>query len=111
MQEIRSSRDIVEPEASCRAAALARRHEISILYFGRTSEFLMITSERMVIPGGICTLAQVMERLRMRAGRWATELDDSHAIYAVNGLGAGLCDTISAGDELCISSKKSIFEA
>lgn len=139
MQEIRSSGDIVEPEASCRAAvrglarrwfvdgglfgrmsqlffpfraaALENRHEIAILYFGRTSEFLMMTSERMAIPGGICTLAQVMERLRVRGGRWVAELDDSHAMYAVNGQGAGLRDTISAGDEIRISSKKSIFEA
>ncbi|MBI3223072.1 MAG: hypothetical protein HYZ46_08465 [Nitrosomonadales bacterium] len=94
-----------------RAAALEGRHEVAIMYFGRTSDFLMMTSERMAIPGGICTLDQVMDRLRVRGGRWVDELDASHAMYAVNGLDAGPRDTIRAGDEIRISSKKSIFEA
>lgn len=94
-----------------RAASLESRHEVAIMYFGRTSEFLMMTSERMAIPGGICTLEQVMGRLRVRGERWMNELDADHTIYAVNGQGAGLRDTIRAGDEIRISSKKSIFEA
>lgn len=137
MQDIHSSRDIAEPELMTAmsgftrrwfvdggllgrmnkifflspTASLVSRHEIAILYFGRTSEFLMMTSERMAIPGGICTLEQVMGRLCVRGGRWVAELDDNHAMYAVNGQCAGLCDTIRAGDEIRISSKKSIFEA
>lgn len=94
-----------------RSASLASRHEIEIMYFGRTSEFLMVTSERMVIPTGRYTLGQLLCSLYKRGERWAYELDDSHLMCTVNGRNAGLFDTIAPGAEICISSRKSIFEA
>ena len=94
-----------------RATSLASRHEIEIMYFGRTSEFLMVTSERMVIPAGRYTLGQLLCNLYKRGERWAYELDDSHLMCTVNGQNAGLFDTIVPGAEICISSRKSIFEA
>lgn len=90
-------------------ASLKRKHEVSIMYFGRTSEFLM-TSERMVIPNEIYTLEQVLNRLRIRGGRWACELDDSHVLCTVNGKDAMLSDTVEAGGEIGIFSSKSVFE-
>lgn len=92
-------------------ASLVSRHEVAILYFGRTSEFLMMTSERMVIPTGCYTLGQLMCSLYKRGDRWADELDDSHLMCTVNGRDARLFDTIAPGAEICISSRKSIFEA
>ena len=94
-----------------RAAFLASRHEIEIMYFGRTSEFLMVTSERMVIPTGRYTLGQLLCGLYKRGERWAYELDDSHLTCTVNGRNADLFDTILPGAEICFASAKSIFEA
>jgi len=92
-------------------ASLVSRHEVAIMYFGRTSEFLMMTSERMVIPAGRYTLGQLLCSLYKRGDRWVDELDDSHLMCTVNGLDARLFDTIKPGAEICISSRKSIFEA
>ena len=94
-----------------RAASLASRHEVEIMYLGRTSEFLMTTSERMAIPSGRYTLGQLLCSLYKRGERWAYELDDSHLLCTVNGLDARLFDAIVPGAEICISSRKSIFEA
>jgi molybdopterin converting factor small subunit len=90
---------------------LVSRHEVAIKYFGRTSEFLMMTSERMVIPSGRYTLGQLLCSLYKRGDRWVDELDDSHLMCMVNGREARLFDTIQPGAEICISSRKSIFEA
>jgi hypothetical protein len=92
-------------------ASLVSRHEVAIMYFGRTSEFLMMTSERMVIPAGRYTLGQLLCSLYKRGDRWVEELDDSHLTCTVNGREARLFDTIAPGAEICISSSKSIFEA
>lgn len=91
--------------------SLVSRHEVAIMYFGRTSEFLMMTSECMVIPTGRYTLGQLLCGLYKRSDRWAYELDDSHLICTVNGRDARLCDTIRPGEEICLFSRKSIFEA
>lgn len=91
-------------------ASLMSRHEIAIMYFGRTSEFLMMTSERMVIPSGRYTLGQLLCSLYKRGDRWVDELDDSHLMCTVNGREARLFDPIAPGAEICISSRKSIFE-
>lgn len=91
-------------------ASLVSRHEVAILYLGRTSEFLMMTSERMVIPTGRYTLGQLLCSLYKRGDRWVDELDDSHLMCTVNGREARLFDTIKPGAEICISSKRSIFE-
>lgn len=92
-------------------ASLVSRHEVAIMYFGRTSEFLMMTSERMVIPSGRYTLGQLLCSLYKRGDRWVDELDDSHLMCTVNGREARLFDTIAPGAEICLSSRKSIFEA
>lgn len=92
-------------------ASLESKHEVAIMYFGRASASLMMTSERMVIPDGIYTLAHLLGNLRKRGEQWADELDDSHVMCTINGMDARLFDTIKVGAEICISSKKSIFEA
>ena len=92
-------------------ASLVSRHEVAIMYFGRTSEFLMMTSERMVTPSGRYTLGQLLCSLCKRGARWTYELDDSHLLCTVNGREASLFDTIKPGAEICLFSKKSIFEA
>ena len=91
--------------------SLVSRNEVAIMYFGRTSEFLMMTSERMVIPTGRYTLGQLLCSLYKRGDRWVDELDGSHLLCTVNGQEAGLFDPIAPGAEVCISSRKSIFEA
>lgn len=80
------------------------------MYFGRLSEMLIMTSEHMVIPNGIHTLAQVLNVLRERGARWAYELDDNHVICTINGKAALSSDTIKDGDEMGIFSRKSLFE-
>ena len=89
-------------------ASLVSRREVEIMYFGRTSESLMMTSERMMIPNGSYTLGQLLCSLYRRGDRWVDELDDSHLMCTVNGREAGLFDTIAPGAEICLSSKKSI---
>ncbi|KXS32266.1 MAG: hypothetical protein AWT59_1633 [Candidatus Gallionella acididurans] len=91
-------------------ASLASRHEVEIMYSGRTSESLMMTSERMVIPTERYTLGQLLCSLYKRGDRWVDELDDSHLMCTVNGRDASLFDTIAPGAEICISSRKSVFE-
>ena len=92
------------------AASLVSRHEVAIMYFGRTSESLMMTSERMVIPSGRYTLGQLLCSLYKRGDRWVDELDDSRLMCTVNGRAASLFDPIAPGAEICLSSRKSIFE-
>lgn len=92
-------------------SALVSRREVAIMYFGRTSESLMMTSERMVIPSGRYTLGQLLCNLYTRGDRWVDELDDSHLLCTVNGSEAGLFDPIAPGAEICISSRESIVEA
>jgi hypothetical protein len=94
-----------------RSAFLASRHEVEIMYVGRTSEFLMMTSERMSIPAGSYTLGKLLCSLYKRGDRWVDELDDSHLMCTVNGRHAKLFDTIAPGAEIRFSSTKSIFEA
>jgi hypothetical protein len=91
--------------------SLVSRHEVAIMYFGRTSEFLMMTSERMVISTGRYTLGQLLSSLYKRGDRWVDELDDSHLLCTVNGRDARLFDPIAPGAEICISSRKSFSEA
>jgi len=80
------------------------------MYFGRASDFLMMTSERLVIPNEPLTLRQLLDRLRVRGGRWAEELDDRHVVCTVNQTSARLRDNINVGDEIGIFSRKSVFE-
>lgn len=84
--------------------------KIELAYFGRSSEFLMMTSESMVIPEQICTLGQVLNRLRERGDRWAYELDDSNVICTVERKAAMPVEAIADGDEIGIFSRRSLFE-
>lgn len=84
--------------------------KVEIMYFGRPSEYLLMTSERMVIPDDISTLQQVLNRLRSRGDRWAYELDDSHVICTVDHRAAMLCDTLADGNEIGIFSSRSFLE-
>jgi hypothetical protein len=86
------------------AESLESRDEIAIMYSGRASEFLRMTSERMVIPSGRYTLGQLLCNLYKRGDRWVDELDDNHLKCTVNGREAKLFDTIEAGAEIRISS-------
>lgn len=92
------------------AAALEGRQEVAILYAGRIGESLMMTSERMVISTGRYTLGQLLCNLYKRGDRWVEELDDRCLMCTVNGREARLFDTIEPGAEICLSSRKSIFE-
>jgi len=83
---------------------------VEIMYFGRASEFLLMTSERMDVPKALPTLQHVLGRLRSRGDRWAYELDASHVICTVNQTPAALTANIDEGDEIGIFSRKSIFE-
>ena len=94
-----------------RSGYLASRHQVEIMYLGRTSEFLMMTSERMEIPEGRYTLGQLLCSLYKRGERWEYELDDSQLMCTVNGREAGLFDAVTPGSEICFSSTKSMFEA
>jgi len=101
---------IKDARRSFSSASLESKREVAILYFGRASEFLMMTSERMVVSDATSTLGQVLSSLRQRGDRWACELDDSHVLCTVNGKAAGVLDTIEPGAEINIFSKKSVFE-
>lgn len=92
------------------SASPGSKHEIEIMYFGRASEFLQMTLERMVIPDEGYTLEQVLSNLRKRDGRWAYELDDRHVVCTVDGKSAMLTGAIKPGAEINIFSRKSIFE-
>ena len=84
--------------------------QVEVMYFGRPSEFLLMTSERLDIPEQSTTLAGVMDRLRARGARWAYELDDRHVYCTINQVAAVSSDLIKACDEITIFSRKSIFE-
>jgi hypothetical protein len=86
------------------AAGLKSRHEVAIKYSGRASEYLRMTSERMVIPDGRFTLGQLLCNLYKRGDQWVDGLDDSHLVCTVNGRDAKLFDTIEAGAEIRICS-------
>jgi hypothetical protein len=86
------------------AAGLKSRHEVAIMYSGRASEFLRMTSERMAIPDGRYTLGQLLCNLYKRGDQWVDELDDDNLVCTVNGREAKLFDTIEAGAEIRISS-------
>ena len=84
---------------------------VDILYIGRTSEFLLMTSEQMDVPQAGSTLQHVLGRLRERGARWAYELDERHVICTVNRAPATFSYRLKEGDEIGIHSSKSIFES
>lgn len=84
--------------------------KIEVMYFGRPSEFLLMSSERLDIPDDTYTLEQVLNRLRNRGDRWAYELAGNHVICTVGRKAAKPSDSIEDGDEIGIFSCKTIFE-
>lgn len=80
------------------------------MYYGRPSEYLLMTSERMDIPDGMVILQQVLDSLKLRGGRWAYKLDDGHVICTAGQKVVALSETIGDGDEVGIFSRKSLFE-
>lgn len=89
----------------------AHRQEIVLMYFCRTSDQLLMTSERMTIAEQGCPLEQVLQQLRLRGERWAYELHDSHVICTVNGQTAQRTFRLAEGDEVGIFSAKSPLAA
>ncbi len=101
---------IQKPHLLFSTAMLKSRNQVAILYFGRTSEFLVMTSERLDLPAEGFTLVQMLALLRLRGGRWTDELDESHVLCCIDGKEARLSDRIVAGSEIEISSLKTVFE-
>ena len=91
-------------------ATLESRREVEIMYFGRACEFLLMSSERMVVPERGFTLGQLLNKLRGRSENWAHELDERNVVCTVNRREARFSDAIEAGAEVGIYSRKSIFE-
>jgi molybdopterin converting factor small subunit len=91
-------------------SALEDKAEVEVMYFGRVSDALMMTSERIGISIEEYTLEKMLNRLRQRGDRWAYELDNSHVICSINSKKALLSDNIRIGDEVGIYSRKSMFE-
>lgn len=85
--------------------------KVQIMYFGRISSSLMMTSEKLEIPGEVSKLGQVLNRLRERGYRWVYELDESHLVCTVNDESARPSDPIQDSDEIAIFSRKSWLDA
>lgn len=85
--------------------------KVQIMYYGRPSSSLMVTSEKLEIPGDFSMLGNVLNRLRERGYRWVYELDESHLICTVNDEIAAASDTIKERDEIAIFSRKSWLDA
>jgi molybdopterin converting factor small subunit len=81
------------------------------MYYGRASSSLMMTSEKLEIPGEVSKLGQVLNRLRERGYRWVYELDESHLICTINDEVASASDMIKERDEIAIFSRKSWLDA
>ncbi len=89
--------------------AAARTNQVEVMYFGRASEFLMMTSERIEISDEMNTLEKLLDGLRRRGNVWAYELDRQHVVCTLNRKVAQSSDTLNAGDEVGIFSSKSLF--
>jgi molybdopterin converting factor small subunit len=90
-------------------AAHASKHEVEIMYFGSASDALMMTSERMDIRNDTFSISQILLRLRERGASWAHVLDERNVICTVNGKTALPSDSIAAGDEIGIFSRRSPY--
>ncbi len=80
-----------------------RRQEVAITYAGRTGQFLMMTSERVMIPAGNHTVGKLLCNLYRRGDRWVEALDDSRMMCTVNGREATLFDPLVPGAAICLS--------
>ena len=81
--------------------------KIEIMYFGRPSVYLGITSERIDISDEVCTLSQMLNNLRKRGARWAYELDGSHVVCTINQKYVEPSEALKNRDEIAIFSRKS----
>ena len=84
--------------------------KIEIMYFGRASDRLMMTSERMDVLDEVASLKQLLNKLRARGSSWAYELDESYVFCTINEKLAEMSDALKEGDEIDIFSRKSLFE-
>ncbi|MGC2166469.1 MAG: hypothetical protein WA632_10700 [Gallionella sp.] len=91
--------------------ASLRRQQVAITYGGGTGEFLMMTTERLMIPAGNYTVGQLLCNLYRRGDRWVDALDDNRLMCTVNGREATLFDPIVPGAAICISSQESVLES
>lgn len=82
-----------------------------LMYFGRLSEFLSMTSEQVAVTDAPDTLGQLLQRLRCRGGAWAYELDERQVLLTVDGRYAQPSERIQPGAEIGLHSRRSIFEA
>jgi molybdopterin converting factor small subunit len=80
------------------------------MYFGRPSEFLLVTSERLSFPYENISIKYLLAQLMERGERWAYELEGSQVICTINEIAANFSDVIKDGDEIAIFSRKSFFE-
>jgi molybdopterin converting factor small subunit len=85
--------------------------KVRIMYFGRLSDSLMMTSELMELPEEDFRLGQVLDRLRQRGISWRYELHESHLVCTVNAGAAKLTDPLQESDEIALYSRKSWLEA
>ena len=85
--------------------------EAELMYFGRLSEFLRVTSEKITITDERDTLGRLLQHLRCRGGAWAYELAEHQVLFTVDGVCAQPSCRIQAGVEIGLFSRKSIFEA
>ena len=83
---------------------------VQIMYFGRPSDFLLMTSERLDIADETCSLEQVLNRLRKRGEKWAYELADCHVVCTINQDYAELTTMLEDRDEIGIFSRKPCYE-
>lgn len=84
--------------------------KIEIMYFGRPSDNLLMTSERMELLEETFSLRHLLNKLRKRGNRWAYELDASYVVCTINQKLAEMSDRLKDGDEIGIFSRKSLFE-
>ncbi|MDD2720145.1 MAG: MoaD/ThiS family protein [Gallionella sp.] len=87
----------------------ADTNKIEVMYFGRASEFLMMTSERIEVSDEVSTLEKMLNSLRLRSETWAYELDREHVFCTINRKAAQWSTPLNAGDEVGIFSNRSLF--
>lgn len=77
---------------------------IKLLYFGRPRDNLKASSETIVLPAGIATVAELLAWLGARGPTWAAELAPQRVRCAVNQELGALSVALRDGDEVAIFS-------
>ncbi|MFN7753490.1 MAG: molybdopterin converting factor subunit 1 [Pseudomonadota bacterium] len=76
---------------------------VRVLYFARLREAFGTSGETMDLAPGLCTVADLRERLALRGGVWAEELAGSRVVrFAVNQTLCPPAHALSAGDEIAV---------